>query len=286
MASQVADYEITGTVLDDSVVPCLRARHPQRLGGGDGPVTIWILGPLARAPWAAARARFELLAGVRNQNLPEWLEAGTGEWAQRPVIWVSASTPVIGTLASAPPEMGMPAKLRAVAAAARGAHALHDKGQLHGAICPQAVALVAGGAEAQATSFIPGPLAVIPVGNAVLAPPPLADGERPVAQVGYPPLGYMDPQLLRGEGGRWSDIWALGATVRQVSTGSVPFPGIDDLPVVQALAQLLMAPVPAPAQVPAAVSELVRACLDADPANRPATASEVADRLDEAAAKW
>ena len=33
-----------------------RARRPQRLGGGDAPVTIWVLGPLARTSWAAARA--------------------------------------------------------------------------------------------------------------------------------------------------------------------------------------------------------------------------------------
>jgi hypothetical protein len=282
----VADYEITETVLDDSVLPCLRARRPQRLGGGEAPVTIWILGPLARVPWADARTRFELVAGVHNQNLPEWLEAGVGEWAQRPVVWVSASTPVTGTLASPPPAMDMPARLRAVAAAARGAHALHDQGQLHGAICPQAIGLVAVASGGSASTFIPATATSGQARTAVLGPPPLANGEHPSVQVGYPPLGYMDPQLLRGEGGRWSDIWSLGATVRQVAVGSVPFPGIDELPVVQALSQLLTAPSPAPAQVPAAISELVGACLATDPANRPATAGEVADRLDEAASKW
>ena len=71
--------------------------------------------------------------------------------------------------------------------------------------------------------------------DAVLAPPSLSNGETPVAQVGYPPLAYVDPQLLRGEGGRWSDVWALGATIHQVVTGSAPFRGMEDLPVVQAL---------------------------------------------------
>jgi serine/threonine protein kinase len=105
-----------------------------------------------------------------------------------------------------------------------------------------------------------------------------------VAQIGYPPLAYIDPQLLRGAGGRWSDIWALGATVQQVLTGQVPFPGIEELPVVQALAQLLTAPTPARAELPSSVAALVSACLAVDPADRPATAAEVADRLDEAAA--
>jgi serine/threonine protein kinase len=176
----------------------------------------------------------------------------------------------------------MPSRLRAVASAARGAHALHEHGQLHGAICPQAVALTSPDYAGQV-----GPTATAAgTSDAVLAPPALADGERLVAQVGYPPLAYIDPQLLRGEGGRWSDVWALGATIHQVVTGSAPFPGMEDLPVVQALAQLLMAPVPARREVPGAVSSLVAACLAIDPTDRPSTAEEVARRLDEAAANW
>lgn len=286
MASQVADYEITSSLVEDRTAPCLLARRPQRLGGGDAPVTIWVLGPLARTSWAAARARLEPVASVRDEHLPAWLEAGIAEWGQRPVVWVSASTAVAGTLASPPPGLDMPARLRAIASAARGAHALHEHGQVHEAICPQSVALVATGSSGQGT----GPeLRSTPddgLARAVLSPPALANGRAPLAQVGYPPLGYIDPQLLRGEGGRWSDIWALGATVHQSVTGSVPFPGLDELPVVQALSRLLSVPAPTLGDLPDAVSELVAECLSLDPADRPATASEVAERLDEAASKW
>jgi hypothetical protein len=275
LASQVADYEITSSVLEDRTAPCLRARRPQRLGGGDAPVTIWVLGPLARTSWVAARARLEPAASVRDEHLPAWLEAGVAEWAQRPVVWVSAANEVAGTLASPPPGLDMPAKLRAIASAARGAHALHEHGQVHEAICPQSVALVA-----TSSPGAPG------LASAVLSPPALANGQAPLAQVGYPPLGYIDPQLLRGEGGRWSDIWALGATVHQVVTGSVPFPGLDELPVVQALSKLLSVPAPTLGAVPDAVSQVVAECLSVDPADRPATAGEVAERLDEAASKW
>jgi hypothetical protein len=277
LASQVADYEITSSVLEDRTAPCLRARRPQRLGGGDAPVTIWVLGPLARTSWAAARARLEPAASVRDEHLPAWLEAGVAEWAQRPVVWVSAATAVAGTLASPPPGLDMPARLRAIASAARGAHALHERGQVHEAICPQSVALVATGSSGTPDGG---------TASAVLSPPALANGQAPLAQVGYPPLGYIDPQLLRGEGGRWSDIWALGATVHQAITGSVPFPGLDELPVVQALSKLLSVPAPTLGAVPDAVSDVVAECLSVDPANRPATAGEVAERLDEAASKW
>ncbi len=286
MASQLADYEITGSVLEDGTTPCLRARRPARLGGDGAPATIWILGPLARTPWTVATSRLEPVAAVRNENLPAWLEAGVAEWAQRPVVWVSASTPVTGTLASPPPGMEVPVQLRAIASAARGAHSLHEQGQLHGAICPQAVALVTNDGSGPAPFGGFGTSGTGSPGGAVLAPPSLANGERPVANVGYPPLAYMDPQLLRGEGGRWSDVWALGATVHQVVTGSAPFQGTEDVPVVQALSRLLMASAPAVLELPAPVAELVASCLSVDPANRPSTAKDVADRLDEAAAKW
>jgi eukaryotic-like serine/threonine-protein kinase len=286
LASQLADYEITSPVVEDGTTPCLRARRPARLGGGSAPVTIWILGPLARTPWTVARSRLEPVAAVRGDNLPEWLEAGVAEWAQRPVIWVSASTPVTGTLASAPPGMDVPAQLRAIASAARGAHSLHEQGQLHGAICPQAVALVTADQGDPGTFGGLGTTGATSGWKVVLAPPTLAGGTQPVAHVGYPPLAFIDPQLLRGEGGRWSDIWALGATAHQIVMGSAPFQGIEEVPVVQALSRLLTAPSPVLGDLPAPVSGLIASCLAIDPANRPATASEVADNLYEAAAKW
>ena len=289
MASQVADYEITGPAFDERVLPCLSARRPARLGGGDA--TVWVLGPSARVPWDAARARLEAVAAVQSPQLPSWIEAGTGEWAQRPVVWVSAATKVAGTLASPPVGMSTADKLRAVAAAARAAHALHERGQLHGAICPQAVALVSLQPNVSPSGFAeaPGAPAAAPSNGALrgmLAPPSLADGRQPVAHVGYPPLGYADPQLLRGEGGRWSDIWGLGATVHQVVSGSPPFPGLEDLPVVQGLTRLLSVPSPSQQQLPGQVATLVGACLSADPLDRPATAKDVADQLEDAAARW
>jgi len=280
LADQVADYEVTSTVVDDGVLPCLRARPPARLGADGLPVAIWVLGPLARTPWAVARSRLEPVASVRSQYLPGWLEAGVGEWAHRPVVWVSAATAVMATLAG-PPAMPLAQRLHALADAARGAHALHEAGQLHGAICPQAVAVVAGPGTTGTASF--GLSGSGPV--AVLAPPSLANGNKPLVQIGYPPLGFVDPQLLRGEGGRWSDIWALGATVRYCVASVPPYPGIEELPVVRALAQLLAAPRPAPVDLPGPVAALVDRCLAIDPESRPATADEVALALDDAAAR-
>jgi hypothetical protein len=283
---QLADYEVTGPALDARVLPCLPARQPSRLSGGEA--TIWLLGPLARTPWDVAKARLEAVGAVRSDYVPSWLEAGIGEWAQRQVIWVSCAGPVAGTLASPPPDVQVADKLRCLAAAARAAHALHEHGQLHGAICPQSVVLLGRRAEQGVASSATGGFAPVPAPHApraVLGPPSLADGKQPVAHVGYPPLGYMDPQLLRGEGGRWSDIWGLGATLHYVLAGSPPFPAVEPLPVVQALAQLLAAPAPV-LQVAGPLAGLVTACLSLDPLDRPPTARDVAEQLEDAAARW
>ena len=269
MAGEIADYEITGTLADDNVLPVLQARRPQRLGAPDEPVSIWILGPLSRTPLAAVKARLEPVAAVVSQGLPLWLEAGPGRCGDRPVVWVSAAGALGGTLALSAQQMRLPERLRAIASAARAAHALHEKGVLHAGICPQSLALA--GSDGQR--------------RALLGPPSLADGVQTLAHVGYPPIGFMDPQLLRGEGGRWSDIWALGALARYVAVGSGPYPGIEELPVVRALAQLLDVPPAAPAELPTELAGLVDACLARDPAARPATAEEVAATLEEGAAK-
>src|SRR5579875_2190978 len=216
------------------------------------------------------------------KRLPAGLDrSGDRTVGQRQVIWISAASAVVGTLATPPPEMSVADKLRALAAAARGAHALHDHGQLHGAICPQSVVLLRRpGISGESFS----PTTPPPPPRAVLGPPSLADGKQPAAQVGYPPLGYLDPQLLRGEGGRWSDIWALGATLHYALTGAPPFPLTESVPVVQGLAQLLAAPAPAP-QVQGLLAGLVTACLSLDPLDRPPTARDVAEQLEDAAAR-
>ena len=195
------------------------------LGGGPGEVRTGCFGP-RRSP-----ARRGSKPGLPSGHRDRW--SGSALPRRSP-----------GTLASPPPGLDMPARLRAIASAARGAHALHEHGQLHEAICPQSVALVPIGSPGQATAPEPRGTPDDGTASAVLSPPALANGQAPLAQVGYPPLGYIDPQLLRGEGGRWSDIWALGATVHQAVTGSVPFPGLDELPVVQALSRLLSVPCP------------------------------------------
>jgi eukaryotic-like serine/threonine-protein kinase len=103
---------------------------------------------------------------------------------------------------------------------------------------------------------------------------------------------YMSPEQARGarDLGPRSDLWSLGVVVFEMLTGTRPFPGAT---VADVLAQVLVAPVPkiaaAAPHVPGGLCAIVDACLDRDPARRPATAAELAERLlvqAEPSARW
>jgi serine/threonine protein kinase len=101
---------------------------------------------------------------------------------------------------------------------------------------------------------------------------------------------YMAPEQCVperfGEIGPPADVWGLGVTLYQAISRSLPFPpGRSDGPTAEErFSQLRAAPRPLAADVPPEVAELVHACLDPLPANRP-TAVEVADEVEPWAAR-
>ena len=93
-------------------------------------------------------------------------------------------------------------------------------------------------------------------------------------------LEYTDPAiLLGGEASRATDIWALGAVLHRVLTGLSLYgelPSGEPLFVVRAI--LASAPEPH-GSLSAEDAALIRACISNNPADRPATAKDVADRI-------
>ncbi len=97
------------------------------------------------------------------------------------------------------------------------------------------------------------------------------------------PPAFMAPEQItssRDVDAR-ADIWSLGATLYQLLAGSPPFRGDDNIKV---LAAILHGPVPpirvARPEVSRELAEIVEACLQKKPADRPQTVTELAARLE------
>lgn len=99
---------------------------------------------------------------------------------------------------------------------------------------------------------------------------------------------YMAPEQCAplscpGRIGPPADVWGLGATLHYAAKGEVPFPRPREARASAVAAerfpQLVRAPEPLPAHLPAAFREIVRRTLTPTPADRP-TAAEVAAALE------
>jgi eukaryotic-like serine/threonine-protein kinase len=97
-------------------------------------------------------------------------------------------------------------------------------------------------------------------------------------------LLYMAPEQAAADpdiDGR-ADVYSLGATAYEMLTGSPPFAGLS----ARAMLAARMSTLPPPIStlrpdVPAELNTLVMRCLATDPADRPATAQEIVDALEE-----
>jgi nucleotide-binding universal stress UspA family protein len=104
-------------------------------------------------------------------------------------------------------------------------------------------------------------------------------GEEAHAPVGSAP--YVSPEgVLRMRGDPRSDLFSLGAMLYELVTGELPFGS----PVTEAglRQRLWMDPLPPRARMPDTpewLQEVILRCLEPDPADRHATAAEVAERL-------
>jgi len=89
---------------------------------------------------------------------------------------------------------------------------------------------------------------------------------------------YLSPEQALGEPATGaSDLYALGVVAHELLTGRRPFD--KGTPVATALAQVNDPPPPLPAHVPPGLRALIEQCLEKRPADRPASARELGERL-------
>lgn len=158
--------------------------------------------------------------------------------------------------------------VRALADAARAAHALHDVGLVHREIRPAAIMRADGRAKL-----------VDPSLQHVVAP------GRTVSGLSLESVETLEPALVRGEGAnRASDVWSLGATLHFVLTGA---PVLGELPadsLLKVLHHVMTAPVQLSPHLDPRVRPVIERCVAQDRRHRFGTAAELATALEGIAA--
>ncbi len=267
MPASFADYRIAAPLGATQRGPYRSwvALPPARLGH-DAEVVLIELGALDEPTWAVLRERALQLAAIRSPWLPRLLDAGRRPDPGHPCdAWVTCDHPDARPLEEGSRKGTRGTALRQLAGAARGAHDLHQAGLAHGDIRESTV-LSEGGET----------LLDLPWRAATGLPPQ-------VARIGHPvELDGVEADRLWGAAAtRASDVYALGALLYRRSSGALLHPDLAGDSLVTAAQRALLESPRLEALPPGPAAELIRECLDPDPARRPHSALAVAERIEE-----
>jgi eukaryotic-like serine/threonine-protein kinase len=264
---RIADYELVELLGRGNHGRFYRALAPPRLKADGEFVAIKVLEQHANEDaFRRVANELQIFAVASSPHLVRLYEAGFHGGS----LYYSAEYLAGGSLAEPRVALDRAQLLRAVASAARGAHALHELGVAHRDIKPSNVLLSGDGSSAK--------LSDLGLAQA-LSPGQTVTGIGPIGAI-----EYMDPKIALGEeGSRATDIWSLGATLHKVLTGQSLF-GSFPPGVVAALRHLVSTQPQLADDLDEAAAEVIRQCLAPDPADRFLTAAGLANRLDELAA--
>ncbi|GAA1481518.1 hypothetical protein GCM10009624_19580 [Gordonia sinesedis] len=177
----------------------------------------------------------------------------------------------LGSLAASAIPLTRDAALSALADAARGVDALHEAGIAHANITPAAVMLTEDGHGSRRYG---GRITDLGLARVLAADEPITSFAQPGA------VQYMDPALLAGDiPSRATDIWALGACLHRALTGDGVYGEVPDAQPLLAIRTALSTPPALSENLNRDERTLIANCL-ALSGERPATAREVADRID------
>lgn len=259
---RIADYDIVQSLGEGNQSQYWYGRAPARLGLGDAMVAIKTYNHLtSESEFARVSRHLELYSSIAGPNLLGLYEVGQ----QGGIVYVAGQYLPGGSLARPARPFSRIDVLRAMADAARGAHALHEHGIAHRAIRPGNILLDDQGAKLGDVNI-----------SHLLSP---GQTITSAAQMGT--IEHLSPELVQGQPpSRSSDLWALAATMHKVLTGQSFFPNLPTDSLVSALRYLLTErPVMGDA-LRNGERHIIESCVAPDPAERPKTGADLAKAIE------
>lgn len=260
----IADYELLQPLGQGANGRFYLARPPERLALDQQVAVKVVSGPIGEDPFRRVVNELRIFASVDSGHLVTLYDAGQEDGT----LYYAMQYYPEGSLAAPVRPLDGPGVLRAVAGAARGAHDLHEAGVAHRNIKPGNILLADGGAK------------LSDLGLAKFMRP----GQTVTRSGAVGDVEYLEPGIIRGERAtRASDIWALGATLNRALTGRPIYPGLNDADILASLRRVLNERPTVDPAIPAGPAAVIASCLAADPADRPATAADLAQQLEDLA---
>ena len=238
------------------------AYRPERLQVDAEFVAVKVLsGSNSQDTFRRATRELAAFAAVRSPYLVTLYDAGQ----QGDDLYYSMEYLPAGSLADAIGSLPPGQVLAAVADAARAADALHEAGIAHNDIKPGNVMLHDGHAKLSDLGL-----------SQLLTPGLTITGIGSTGSV-----EFLDPAVIRGEmPGRATDIFALGATLHRALTGVGLYGELPTNNTMLAMRRVLSHEPEISSSLPADVRAVIAAAIDQNPAARPATARELAERIE------
>jgi serine/threonine protein kinase len=258
---QIGDYEIIQPLGEGSQGQFWLARTPARLDVDDDHVAVKTLKhPASDDDFVRLTDYLRRYASIDSPFLVELFDVGQ----QGNIIYMAARYRTGGSMAQPARPLSRVDVLRSVGRAALGAHALHEVGIPHRSIRPGNVLLGDDGAR------------LGDIGLSQLLNPGLTiTGASKVNTI-----EYLSPELIQGQqASRASDIWALGATLHRALTGMAFYPAMPTDSLVAALRHILNERPTLSDALRNAELRIIESTVAADPADRPATAKELAEEI-------
>jgi serine/threonine protein kinase len=258
----IADYQLVRSLGEGNNGEFFLATPPARLPVDAEHVAVKVLsGPTSDDAFRRATRELRLFASVQSPYLVTLYDAGQ----EGGKFFYSMRYFPLGSLAEPARVLTSAEILRAVSHASRAAHALHEAGIVHRGIKPENILLEEDGAKLSDLGLAQ-----------VLTPGLSVTGIGPVSS-----LEYVDPGILRGESAsRASDIWSLGATLHRAITGTGMYGDFPVGDVGVAVRKVLTSDPLVSQSLDDGIADVVRRCIAPDPADRLATAEQLADRLE------